>query len=506
MTARPDWAERGRELGVTLDGCNAVVVVGEDEDAVVEVAFEAARLQAQHRRVVIGDLIGEHAAIQSFVPGDEPPGLMDSLLFGVSFARIMHHVPDGGELFVMPSGAAPLAYDELLTHPRWARFASGFAEDGALLMLVAPVDAEGLTDLVRVIGGVVVVGDVVPPDVAVSQAIAWLRPPREAAVAETMPVEWTVDEPQEGVLIEDPPPSVAPEAPDVPTASTLPAVTLPAMELATGARPTPLVVQRGHSPLRAPPRRWKSRPVTALAVVATLIAAAVAFFWLAVDPSAERLQAVRTLAASESLRALAQQRDSVLHDALRRDSAAAVEEKTSTPSASRADTFPVLAPSNAGDSLRSASFSVQLQQTNTRSLAILSLRDRYDGLPATSYAPDSRTGNFMLVAGAYPARASAETLLVQLRARRILAPGAGSVSSLPYAFLVEPDVPLADVRPRLARFAARGQPVYALRQERGTAHLYFGAYASPQQAALAVPALKETGVQPVLVYRIGRVF
>ena len=51
-----------------------------------------------------------------------------------------------------------------------------------------------------------------------------------------------------------------------------------------------------------------------------------------------------------------------------------------------------------------------------------------------------------------------------------------------------------------------GQPVYALRQTNGTAHLYFGAYESAQQAALAVPTVREAGLTPTLVYRIGRVF
>jgi hypothetical protein len=48
--------------------------------------------------------------------------------------------------------------------------------------------------------------------------------------------------------------------------------------------------------------------------------------------------------------------------------------------------------------------------------------------------------------------------------------------------------------------------VYALRQSNGAANLYFGAYESPQQAALAVPAVRKAGITPTLVYRIGRVF
>ena len=58
----------------------------------------------------------------------------------------------------------------------------------------------------------------------------------------------------------------------------------------------------------------------------------------------------------------------------------------------------------------------------------------------------------------------------------------------------------------LARFAARGQPVYALRQASGAANLYFGAYESPQHAALAVPSVREAELTPTLAYRIGRVF
>jgi len=110
------------------------------------------------------------------------------------------------------------------------------------------------------------------------------------------------------------------------------------------------------------------------------------------------------------------------------------------------------------------------------------------------------------VAGAYPTRAGAESLLVDLRARRVLAPTVGNVTVLPYAFLVQADVPAAEVPARLQRASARAQPVYALRQPSGAANLYFGAYESPQQAALAVPAVRKAGITPTLVYRIGRVF
>jgi len=80
------------------------------------------------------------------------------------------------------------------------------------------------------------------------------------------------------------------------------------------------------------------------------------------------------------------------------------------------------------------------------------------------------------------------------------------VTSLPYAFLVQADVPQAELSSRLKRFAGKGLPVYALRQPNGAANLYFGAYESSQQAALAVPTVQVAGLTPTLVYRIGRVF
>ena len=57
-----------------------------------------------------------------------------------------------------------------------------------------------------------------------------------------------------------------------------------------------------------------------------------------------------------------------------------------------------------------------------------------------------------------------------------------------------------------ATYADRGQPVYALRQSDGTAHLYAGAFEFPEQAVLFAESLRAAGLTPVLVYRKGRVF
>jgi hypothetical protein len=137
---------------------------------------------------------------------------------------------------------------------------------------------------------------------------------------------------------------------------------------------------------------------------------------------------------------------------------------------------------------------------------LLDLNGRFYGVPAATFGVESPTRFYLLVAGAYPMRTGADSLLLQLRARRKLAQGFGSVAPFPFAFLVDSAVRATEVRARVARLLARGQPVYALRQPDGSARIYYGAYASAEQAALAVPQARSEGLAPTLVYRIGRVF
>jgi hypothetical protein len=113
---------------------------------------------------------------------------------------------------------------------------------------------------------------------------------------------------------------------------------------------------------------------------------------------------------------------------------------------------------------------------------------------------------YLLLAGAFPSRAAAESLLARLRVQGTLARDFGSVERYPLAFLVDPGVTTREAPARLTRYHARGLPVYGLRQPNGTVRLYFGAYADPEQASLAVPQVRDAGMRPLLVYRIGRVF
>src|SRR5258705_13295245 len=170
------------------------------------------------------------------------------------------------------------------------------------------------------------------------------------------------------------------------------------------------------------------------------------------------------------------------------------------------DSFPVYAAVNPADSAAAAGYAVLLSKYNTKSGAILDLNGRFARLPAATYGIESPSRFYQNLAGAFVTRAGAESLLTQLRARRTLAQGFGSVDNFPFAFLVDSVVAPREVTPRLARYAARGLPVYGLRQPNGSVRFYYGAFTNPEQAALAVPAVRTAGIRPVLVYRIGRVF
>ena len=448
MTIRQDWAERGRELGATLNACHAIVVVGSDHIATAEVALAIARVQSPMRRVAVADLIGEVAPLQSLVTGDDPHGIVDSFVFGVSLNKIAHAVADAGQLFVMPSGASPIEHEELLPNPRWRRLSGGFRAEGALLILVAPADAPRLLDLVDATDGVIIVGDAVPPDVPVAQSLAWLRTRKTAR------------------------PSIA--------------------------GPAPLAI---IEETRTKPRERQRRMFAAAAGILLTIGLGATAIWIASRPV---VKSEKPAGAGISEPAPTAPSTASM---LSKDTTTPVAPPRDSLSAAGASPLPgALLVSNIADSSRASQWTVILGQTSTPAAAILDLRGRYETVPAGTYEFDARTHVFSLVAGAFASRTSAESLLVQLRNHKIIGPTAGVVTALPFAFLVQADVPAADVSERLKNFAGRGKPVYALRQPSGTANLYFGAYESARVAMLAESLVREAGFTPTLAYRIGRVF
>ena len=448
-----DWSEEGRRIGATLDAFHAIVVVGTDPTATAETALGIARVQAVHRRVAVGDLLGDAPPIQALVDGDDPHGLLDSFEYGVSLSKVARKVPDAGELFVMPTGTGPVDYEELFGSNRWRRLIAGFREVGALLILAAPADAPMVHALVDVSDGAVIVGDVVPAEVSVAQSLAWVRARR---------------------------PAPAPVGGDAHVA-------------AREAEPVAVPIVREDS---GGPNKWIIGTV-ALVVLAVLV------YWGAGAYS--RRRAVQRAAADSAAQVAAERvrvTDSIARvrrDSITRDSLARLE-------GAYVDSFPVYTPANPVDSAAAVGYAILLSKYNTKSGAILDLFGRFARLPASTYGMESPSRFYLLLAGAFPTRASAESLLVRLRVQGTLARDFGSVDHYPLAYLVDSGVTAREAPARLNRYHARGLPVYGLRQPNGSVRLYFGAYANREQASLAVPQVREAGMRPLLVYRIGRVF
>lgn len=180
------------------------------------------------------------------------------------------------------------------------------------------------------------------------------------------------------------------------------------------------------------------------------------------------------------------------------------------PSDGPRDTLRIGTPVNPADSARSSAFAVELRALNTPQGAALSLREEGATLPAATYAPvllDSLSDRwFMVIAGAYPDRRGADSLLAATRSRRVLGPTGGRVIRVPYALQLREGVPRDSAAAAVALWRERSIPAYALLQRDGTATLYAGAFETSYQAGLLASSLRAAGAAPVLAFRTGSVF
>jgi hypothetical protein len=430
-----DWEAAGRDFGGTLDGYSALIVIGSDPVATGRVAIGLARTQAMRRRVAVGDLFAESPPIQELVTTDDPHGLVDSFLYGVSISRIAYPVPDAGQLFVMPSGTEAPTYEEILPHPRWHRLAAGFREVGALLVLAAPANAPNIQDLVAAADGAVLVGEAAPRQLPLAAIVGTVREPRSA-------------QPEPAA-----PPAAAPAPWFKRRAALIPGIALTVLLVAIGLWLAYRPFDRSGRPSTGP------KPDTARGVGKVL----------PVGPEAGTAA----------------------------DSAAA---------SNAAANLPHLI--NPEDSAGAAGVAVELLAANTQAGAILKLQQDGKNLPAATFSPVliQNARWFKVIAGAFPRRAEADSLLTALRRRRMLDAASGTVVRLPFAFLIDSGVPPGAVAGMVATYADRGQPVYALRQPNGSAWLFAGAFESPAQSSLYAESLRASGITPVLVYRKGRPF
>jgi hypothetical protein len=457
-----DWETAGRHLGETLNTQFALVVIGLDPVATGRVAIGIGRTQARYRRVAVGDLFAESPPIQELVHTEDPHGLVDSFLYGVSLSKIAYEVPNAGQLFVMPSGSEAPDYNEILPNPRWHRLTAGFREVGALLVLAAPANAAHIEDLVSACDGAILVGDAVPRKLPVSRLIASVREPGSVAPADGATTDANPST--------EPRPAKAAKPPKPPKAA------------------------------RASGGSWSKRRIASITGVVLTLALAGGGAWLAYRPLAGNGGYKRIGPKPDTTKGIASVLAAPGPDTAIRDSG------TDSVGAVMNVTLPAV--KNPADSGISSAFAVELMAANTQAGAILKLQQDGRNLPAATFAPVLIQGArwFKVVGGAYSSRTDADSLLAGLRRRKVLDAGSGTVVRLPFAFLIDSGVPAAAVAGMVATYADRGQPVYALKQVDGTAWLLVGAFESVDQSSLYAESLRASGITPTLVYRKGRTF
>jgi hypothetical protein len=151
------WEERGCQAAPLLEHVSAAVVVGANPDRAARVALGIARTESGRRRVALGDLVGDLAPLYRAAGGADAFGLSDCFREGLPLSDVARPSPDCETLFILPAGTPPVATYDVLAHERWPRLIRGFASGGALLLLVAALDAPGLDVLVEAAGGIVAV-------------------------------------------------------------------------------------------------------------------------------------------------------------------------------------------------------------------------------------------------------------------------------------------------------------------------------------------------------------
>lgn len=458
LSLTESWEMEGRRLAPLLDGICSVVIAATDPALAASMALGLARAQGLRRRVAVADLIGEAPAIEALLTGDDPHGISDSFLYGVSLNKIARPMNGAENVFLMPSGTEAVAHDAVYANERWRRLAAGFFQVGALLVVVANPATPGFADLCAYVGALMPVGDTVFP-----------TPP--------------------GV------PLIAPPAPPTP-------------------EPPPLTARPNAARARAAAAQDESsRRRRFIAIIAVLgaIAVAVGTLWPQLmarlpEPIAELITGqqrepdstavvVPPTPMNTSIR-----RDSAPRDSLLRDSSG-----TLIPvSDSVVPSGPPLPVENAADSASASRYAVYFATANTRAAAMPDARIRALDAVALSPVAEGSEQWFRVTVGATSTRAQAESLLTKLRTQKIV--GSGSIVSVPYALRLARNVTPTLIPTRLAELANRGIIAYALLQADGSANVYTGAFESPMQATPLADSLRALRVAQVLVYRTGRAF
>lgn len=481
------WEQEGSRISPTLDFRTSALVIGDDPVAAAEVALGIARVQARRRRVAIADVVGEVRPIEALLSPDAQYGLMDSFFQGVSLSKVAQAVDAARNLLLLPSGAAPIDHEGILSSPRWQQLAAGFRDAGALLLVIALPDAPGLDRLALALEGIVVVGTVDwPVDVPVLAQVraetieplaAAQTPLSDAAFEETLhrfPPDPFVAHPSHGT------PRVVPRRPTIELLETVRPV---------GPRPAPF---------------W-----TGIGIAAAVIIGLVTW---AVHHYAPGTLATRAVAAADTSASAALPPPVTDTIASRSEAAGEAAPSTTSPitGTEASDVAAGTAIANASDSIHAAAYGVAMAEVPGVTAAnVLIDQETAHALPAMTTSPEpgvATGGPLFVVTGAFPQRAAADSLLRALRAHAIVKPTQGHVVRLPLALLVQRGVSADMISFFLNGYHLKGLPVYALRQPDGTLNLYAGAFDDVDAAQPMLYTLRQNGDQPLVVYRTGSAY
>jgi cell division septation protein DedD len=456
-SARSSWEDEGERIARDLAERSAVLITGSDPRAAARVALGIARSQARRRRVAVVDAVGELAPIEKLLPAGVAHGLVDMLQHGVSLAKVATPVDRAGNLFLIPSGAAPFGEEELFGSDQWPRLVQSFSDAGALLLVVAPEGAEAVARIAPLFDGVVLVDDAAAP--AGLPAIAHARREEPAAHA---------------------------------------------------VKPLARAASRSANPTRAP--FW-------VAIAATVLAVA-ALAWWAVQSSLGTVPATSSITSAGAV-VDSQLDRSAANDSGAADSgsprgaagAGAAGTAVGVAAASDSAAPPASAsPESAGayavDSSAIVPYGVALAQYNDVTAALTRIaQESARGIPASTYAPfyDSnlRRQVFLVIAGAFHDRDDANSLLRSLRRQRVLASEQGHVIDAPFAILIRSGLGAEEARSLLDSYRVKGMPAYSLVQPDGTVNIYAGAFRTIAEAEALREEL-EGGAALRVVQRAGR--
>jgi hypothetical protein len=131
------------------------------------------------------------------------------------------------------------------------------------------------------------------------------------------------------------------------------------------------------------------------------------------------------------------------------------------------------------------------------------------GFPVVSFSPYARADggtSYVVISGAFPDSAGADSLLRAVRAKRYRTAAAAHVVKLPYAVLIQKGVSTDQASMFVRAYLSKGLPVYPLLQADGSASLWAGAFRTAEQAQPLVTSFRANGDQPTVTIRTGRSF